>query len=105
MKILSLNRFIVACCLFMLPVAGGAASLAEKLTPGATYYFDSFNPGQQPWQPSQHLNIEEVFKNYQYYEIVLDQDGQGMTVSHYIQGVKKESGKFRILPDGSLQKK
>ena len=102
---LSVNRLFVVFFLCMLPVASGAASLAEKLTPGESYYFDSFNSKRQPWVPGQPLNIEEVFKNYQYYEIMLDRNGEELSVSHYIQGVKKESEKYRVLPDGSLQKK
>ena len=66
-------RIIAALHLLMMPFAADAATLADKFTPETPYYFDSFDPGQQPWKLGQHLNIEEVFKNYQYYEIVLDQ--------------------------------
>jgi len=97
-------RYIALFCLLMLPFSAGAVSLADKLAPGTLYYFDSFDPGQRPWTPGQHLNIEEVFKNYQYYEIVLDQGDGGITVNHYIRGSKTGSEKYRILPDGSLQK-
>ena len=97
-------RYIALFCLLMLPLSAGAASLADKFAPGTPYYFDSFDPGQRPWTPGQHLNIEEVFKNYQYYEIVLDQGDGGITVNHYIRGSKAGSEKYRILPDGSLQK-
>ncbi|HUW26809.1 MAG TPA: hypothetical protein VMW07_09845 [Gallionella sp.] len=90
--------------LFTLMPVAGAASLTDKLTPGMPHYFDSFNAGQQPWEPGQPLNIEEVFKNYQYYEIVLDRDGKGIMVNQYIRGNKTGSEKHMILPDGSLQK-
>ena len=98
-------RYIALFCLLILPFSAGAASLADKLAPGTQYYFDSFDPGQRPRAPGQHLNIQEVFKNYQYYEIVLDEDGKEITVIQYIQGNKAGSEKYLVLPDGSLQKK
>lgn len=91
-------------CLLVLAFAAGAASLADKFTPGMTYYFESFDPGQKPWNPGQHLNIEEVFKNYQYYEIEFSQDGKEITVNQYIRGVKTGSEKYLVLPDRSLRK-
>lgn len=97
-------RAIALFCLLMLPFPAPAASAAGQLVPGVPYYFDSFNPEQRPWIPGQHLNIEEVFKNYQYYEVVLDRSGDGITVNHYIRGSRAGSEKYRVLPDGSLQK-
>jgi len=85
--------------------AASAASLADKFIPGTPYYFTDFDPGQRPWEPGQNLNIEEVFKNYQYFEIVFDQDGKGLTVYRYLRGSKEGSEKYLVLPDKSLQKK
>ena len=82
-----------------------AASFADKFTPGTLYYFNDFDPGQRPWEPGQFLNFEEVFKNYQYYEIVFNQDGSEITVSRYLRGSKEGSEKYFILPDKSLRKK
>lgn len=96
---------VAALCLSVLPLAACAASLADKFTPGAPNYYENFDPEQRPWEPGQNLNIEEVFKNYQYYEIVLGQDGKEITVNQYIQGTKTNSNKYLGLPDGSLQKK
>ena len=97
-------RNIALFCLLTLPLSAFAASPALQLAPGAPYYFDSFDPGQRPWTPGQPLNIEEVFKNYQYYEVVLDQDGSGITVNHFVRGSRAGSEKYRVLPDGALQK-
>lgn len=90
--------------LFALPFVASAAALAGEFTPGTPYYFDSFDPAQHPWKPGRHLNIEEVFKNYQYYEIVLDREGREITVNQYIRGVKAGSERYLELPDGSLRK-
>ena len=98
-------RIAAAFCLLMLPFAASAGSLADKLMPGTPYYYENFDPGQRPWEPGRNLNIEEVFKNYQYYEIVLDQDGKEIAVSQYIRGSKAGSEKYLVLPDGSLRKK
>ena len=98
-------RIIVVFLLFILPVAAGAASLAERFAPGMSYYFDYFEPGQRPWAPGRHLNIEEVFKNYEYYEIEFDEDGKGIMANHYVRGSKADSERHLILPDGSLRRR
>lgn len=97
-------RIIVALCLFALSFSAGAASLAARFAPGISYFYEHFDPAQRPWKPGQSLNIEEVFKNYQYYEIVFDDNGKGITVDYFIKGNKAGSEKYSILPDGSLQK-
>lgn len=56
------------------------------------------------WTPGPHLNIEKVFRNFQYYEIALDEGGKGIAVTRYICGSQAGSEKYRLLPDGSLQK-
>jgi hypothetical protein len=98
-------RLVAVFCLVVLPFAAGAVSLSDKFAPGMTYYFESFDPGQKPWNPGQNFNIEEVFKNYQYYEIEFDQGDKEITVNLYIRGTKTESEKYLKLPDGSLRKK
>lgn len=102
---LNVLRIVAVLCLLVQTFAAGAATLADRFTPGTKYYFESFDSGKQPWVPGQDLNVEEVFKNYQYYEIVLDRDGKEITVNKYIQGAKAGSEKYLILPDGSLRKK
>lgn len=97
-------RAAAALCLFILISAASAASLTDALAPGVPHYFDHFDPEQRPWEPGQYLNIEEVFKNYQYYEIVVGQNGKEITVNQYIRGSQAGSEKYLILPDGSLQK-
>jgi len=101
---LNSNHVLTALFLLVLPHAASANSLADKFTPGTPYYFNDFDPGQKPWQPGQYLNLEEVYKNYQYYEIVFDQDGNGITVNRYLRGNKENSEKYLVLPDKSLRK-
>jgi len=93
-----------ALLLLAIPFAYGTAPPDERYTPGTPYYFSDFDPGQRPWKPGQHLNIEEVFKNYQYYEIVFDLDGTGITVTRYLSGNRDSSEKYLVLPDKSLRK-
>jgi hypothetical protein len=99
------NQILAALFLFALPCAVSAASLADRFTPGTPYYFNDFSPGQKQWDPGQHLNFEEVFKNYQYYEILFDQDGKGITVNRFLRGSRESSEKYLVLPDKSLLKK
>ena len=98
-------RIVTACCLLALPFTASAASLASKMTPQIPYYYEYFDPSQRPWKPGGNMNIEEVFKNYQFYEIVLDEDGKEITVTEFIKGQKTSSEKYLVLPDGSLRKK
>ena len=98
------NHLLAALLLFALPCTDSAASLADKFSPGTPYYFNEFDPGQQPWEPGQYLNLEHVYKNYQYYEIVFDQDGNGITVNRFLHGNKESSEKYLVLPDKSLRK-
>jgi hypothetical protein len=104
-SMLKSSHILAAILLLVFPNAASAASLADKFTPGTPYYFDHFDPGQKPWEPGQYLNIEELFKNYQYFEIVFDQDGKGITVYRYLRGSKEDNEKYLVLPDKSLQKK
>ena len=86
-------------------VGAGAASLAEKFQPGVPYYFESFDPAMKPWDPGQDLNIEEVFKNYVYFEIIFDKSGREITVNRYLQNRKERSDRFLVRPDRSLEAK
>lgn len=96
-------RVVVLILAAMLSVAAIAGT---TLKPGETYYFDSFDPTLKPWSPpGEGLNIEEVYKNYLYYEVVVDKTGRGITVNSYIQNTKDRSNKYLIRPDGSLEAK
>lgn len=98
-------RIVAALCLLACSCSVGAASPIDRFIPGTPYYFEDFNPGLQPWEPGSDLNIEEVFKNYQYYEIVFDKDRKAFTVNRYIQNSRADSAKYRIMPNLTLQKK
>lgn len=96
-------------CLLALTVSGRAVAVetgahSTPLAPGARYYFDNFDPVPKPWRPGTPLNIEEVFKNYQYVEIVPDEDGKVITVNRYIQGNRMATSRYRFTPDGGLEK-
>ncbi len=99
------SHVFAALIFFAFPHTVGAAEFSEKFMLGTPYYFNDFDPVQQPWEPGQPLNFEEVFKNYQYYEIVFDQDGQGITVNRFLRGSKESSENYLMLPDKSLRKK
>jgi hypothetical protein len=105
MNMLKSGHITLALLILALSHTSSAASIADRFTPEASYYFDHFDPGQKPWEPGQYLNIEEVFKNYQYFEIVFDRDGKGITVYRYVRGSKEGSENYLVLPDQSLQQK
>lgn len=82
-----------------------AASAASTHTfePGIPYYFDELNSESVPWQPGPERNLEEVFKNYQYFEMVFDDDGRIFTARRYIKGTIHDEQRFRVLDTGGLQ--
>ncbi len=82
----------------------GAEVHLQDLVLGTKYYFDDFDPDRKPWESGELRNIEEVFKNYQYIEIMLNVDGQSISVKQYVQGSEKYETNYRILPEGALQK-
>lgn len=85
-------------------IPAGQAWASGAYETGVAYYFERFDPAMRPWNPGQALNIEEVFKNYQYYEILFDSTGTRLTVNRHIQGSKTETGHYRVAPDGGLEK-
>lgn len=105
LSMLNPSRILAALFLLTLSNAASAASPADIFIPGTPYYFNDFDPGHQPWESGKYLNLEEVYKNYQYYEIVFDQDGKGITVTRFLRGGKESSEKYLVLPDKSLRKK
>lgn len=91
---------LLAC--LALPV--NAAPVEFSFEPDTPHYFENFEPEQKPWHPGQALNIEEVFKNYQYFEIRFLNNGAEIQVRRYIQSQREGETRYRIMPDGSLAK-
>lgn len=81
-----------------------AAAADLRYEPNMPHYFEHFDPGQKPWQPGQSLNIEEVFKNYQYYEILFLKQGTEIQVQRYINNQRDSTERYHVMPDGSLEK-
>ena len=98
-------RITAAVIAILFSLGASAASLAEKSQPGVPYYFENFDPAMKPWNPGQDLNIEEVFKNYVYYEIIFDRSGREITVNRYLQNRKEHSDRFLVRPDRTLEAK
>ncbi|MBS4098460.1 MAG: hypothetical protein KGZ83_16685 [Sulfuricella sp.] len=97
-------RRLVGGALFLFLLVFSGIAGAAGFEPGTPYYFENFDPAQNPWEPGQDLNIEEVFKNYQYFEIVFSRDGKEITVSKFIQNRRNVTEKYLVLPDRSLRK-
>ena len=98
-------RVTAAVIAILFSFGASAASLEEKFQPGVPYYFENFDPAMKPWDPGQDLNIEEVFKNYVYYEIIFDRSGREITVNRYLQNRKERSDRFLVRPDRTLEAK
>lgn len=97
-------RLLVCAAIFLLSLPM-QANAGTRFQPGATYYFDAFDPNQKPWNPGHDLNYEEVFKNYEYFEIVFFPSGKEFTVNRYIRNRKTDSEPYLLNPDGSISRK
>lgn len=95
------QAFAALLCLFCV---GPGLAHDLPLDPDTPNYFEHFDPAQKPWHPGEGLNIEEVFKNYQYYEIRFDQKKREIEVTHYIRNGREGTVRYRIAPDGALEK-
>lgn len=72
------------------------------LQPGASYFTDEFDATHVPWWPGPERNVEEVFKNFEYFEIVLGQDRGTISVMRHRIGHEPETKKFTLSPTGGL---
>jgi len=95
-------QLVGAVIFFLLAIVAKADA---RFQPGVTYYFDAFDPNQKPWSPGFDLNYEEVFKNYEFYEIVFSSSGKEFTVNRYIRNNKTDCEQYLLNPDGSITRK
>ncbi len=87
--------------LLILAVCFATSVSAQSFEPDTPYLFESFDPQQKPWNPGRDMNIEEVFKNFEYFEVIFGRDGV-LKVSTIRQGKRSEVRLYRRLPDGGL---
>lgn len=96
-----LRRFLTI-FLISLSIGAGAATAAANFDSGVPYYVESFDPAKVPWEPGSKLNLEEVFKNYQYYEILFDKPSNSITVKRYIRGITVDEVRYLLQSDNTL---
>lgn len=78
------------------------SSSAYKCRPDSPYYFSEFNPSS--WDPGRELNYEEVYRNYEYFEIFFSKSCDEITVKRYVKGQQSSSERYLMNEDGSLSK-
>ena len=96
------NTLLVAIFLsqfFLITVNAPAAGKCRQNSP---YYFSEFNPAS--WKVENELNYEEVYKNFEYFEVIFNKSCEEITVKRYKKGAFDSSEKYRINADASLQK-
>jgi hypothetical protein len=81
---------------------GAAIGGGLPLAPGESYFTDEFDPALVPWQPAPERNVEEVFKNHQYYEIVIGKDRATLIVVRHRRDLAPDRQFYRLLPSGGL---
>lgn len=78
------------------------AQTALRLEPGVPYYVDEFDASPVPWRPAEERNYEEVFKNHEYYELVLGRDRRTLVVTRYLRDRAPERQEYLLLPSEGL---
>ena len=77
-------------------------SAAEKCRPNASYYFSEFNSAS--WKVENEVNFEEVYKNFEYFEVIFNKSCDEITVKRYKKGEFDSSEKYKVDSNGSIQK-
>lgn len=78
------------------------ASAAEKCRPNTPYYFSEFHPAS--WKVEDELNYEEVYKNFEYFEVSFNNSCDEITVKRYMKGQFDSIEKYKVDSDGSIKK-
>lgn len=78
------------------------ASAAGLCRPNSPYYFSEFNPSS--WKVEDEVNYEEVYKNFEYFEVIFNKNCDDITVKRYKKGQFVSSEKYKVDSDGSIQK-
>lgn len=99
----SLVRRGIISAVIALTISPAADSSAfYKCRPETPYYFDEFSPAS--WSPDKELNYEEVYRNYEYFEVLFDKGCAGIVVKRYVKGQFSSSDRYRVNNDGTLEK-
>ncbi len=79
------------------------ASFAEwKCRPDSPYFYTEFDPAS--WKIENELNYEEVYKNYEYFEVIFNKGCDEITVKKYIKGEIHSTEKYRLNVNGRVSK-
>lgn len=95
------NTLLAAIFLSQLFLVTVNAPAAEKCRHATPYYFSEFNPAS--WKVEDELNYEEVYKNFEYFEVTFNKSCDEITVKRYRKGAVETLKKYRLALDGTLQ--
>jgi len=87
---------------------GNAAKLCaepENIKPGILYYSDDYTVENEMPRLGEERNYEEVYKNYEYYEALYDENNRVKIFRAYKRGEVILEEAFSFHPGGSLAKK
>lgn len=87
---------------FIILAAADHSIAAEKCRPNASYYFSEFNPAS--WKVENEVNFEEVYKNFEYFEVIFNKSCDEITVKRYKKGKFDSSEKYKVDSNGFIQK-
>ncbi len=103
----AIRRRFFYICLLPHVVFGSSRSRAEDqprtVAPVDTHcYLTDFKPANFPWPPSDCLNVEEVFKNYKYYETELNWPQRKLTVKMIVSGQLQQTDQYKVTKENTL---
>jgi hypothetical protein len=96
-----LSRELSKAISISLLLASGALA-EERCSPDRPYYFSEFNPAT--WKVENEQNYEEVYKNYEYFEVLFSRTCDEIMVKKYVKGRFSAAERYRLSIDGSLDR-
>lgn len=80
----------------------GTSFAESKCRPGSPYFYMEFDPAS--WKAENELNYEEVYKNFEYFEVTFNKASDEITVKKYIKGEIHSTEKYRLNVNGRVSK-
>ncbi len=95
----------ISLLLLMTGFSGETLSRPENIKPGLSYFADEFTVNESVAELGEEKNYEEVFKNYEYYEMIYDEQKRPAVFRAYKRGEVVSTEYYFYGNDGKLFKK
>ncbi len=104
------NKHLKSLCITLFVLLGTAlcgdiAAKPERIKPNQPYYADEFTRDGEIAELGEERNYEEVFKNYQYYEAIYDEQERPTLFRAYRRGEPEWTERYFYDEQGKLIRK